>query len=69
MQDIYSDKLITSLPSNIVIFFVDVDEQHDDVEFGEARVNFCDSFCDRRFVLGRVEVRGNVEMMKRHFVC
>jgi hypothetical protein len=64
----YPYKPVTPLPSNKVIFFVDVDEEDDDIERWELRVYLGDGFRNNNLVLGGIEVRRNVETMKRHWV-
>jgi len=68
MLHCYPHKPFTPLPSNKIIFFVDVDEEDNDIECWELRVNLGDGFRNNSLVLGGIEVRRHVETMKRHRV-
>jgi hypothetical protein len=57
---LYADpqKVIASLPTDKVVFFLNVDEEDDNVEVGDHAVKFGDCFCNVCFVIGSVEIGG-----------
>ncbi len=64
----YADKVVRSLRSDIKVLFVHLNEDNDDVEFGQVGVALLDGINYGGFVFLGIESDRDIEAVERH-VC
>ncbi len=66
MMHDYADKVVRSLRSDIKVLFVHLNEDDDDIEFGQEVVALLDGFNYGSFVLLGIESDRDIEAVERH---